>query len=246
MRIFDSSQKRSLFQSIHRFPAIVTALLLATASLHADSGGVRFPSPYTPPADVVHRTADIMSEGTRLSAELFSPKSAGSEKLPTIIMSHGWGGQASLLRPDAVAFARAGYLVLTFDYRGWGASDGRLIANKPLPPGNGTTSFTTEVRELREIVDPHDQLCDLMSAIHWIQAEPSCDTTRIGLWGTSYSGGHVVYGAAKDHRIRAVVSQVPALDSRFVIGTEEEKRKTFEDATKRAGANWDIHSRVSA
>jgi len=217
-------------------PIGIGVFLLMTARLAytAELAGARSPSSFTPPTDIAYRTADILSEGSRLSAELFSSASDRGKKLPTIIMSHGWGGQASLLRPDAIAFARAGYLVVTFDYRGWGASDGRIIATKPLPTGDGRSSMTVEVRELREMVDPHDQLCDLMSVIHWIQAEPECDTTRIGLWGTSYSGGHVVYGAAKDHRIRAVVSQVPALDSRLVIGTEEERKRTFEDATKRA------------
>ena len=235
MRVTGSIKEWQGYDFSRRCLVACAAFSLATAIVaHAESRPPRSVTPFASPADINHRTADIMSEGTRLSAELFSPKSAGTEKLPTIIMSHGWGGQASLLRPDAIVFARAGYLVLTFDYRGWGSSDGRVVATAPLPSGDGKTPFTTDVRELREIVDPHDQLCDLMSVIHWVQAEPPCDTNRIGLWGTSYSGGHVVYAAAKDHRIRAVVSQVPALDSRFVIGTDEEKRKTFEDATKRA------------
>jgi len=63
-----------------------------------------------------------------MAAEVFSPKGA-NEKLPTILMSHGWGGTAEALRPDAVVFARAGFLVVTFDYRGWGNSDARLIAS---------------------------------------------------------------------------------------------------------------------
>jgi hypothetical protein len=80
------------------------------------------------PDDVTFRTADILSEGTRMAAEVFSPKTPGSERLPTIVMSHGWGGTAAALRPDAVRFARAGYLVVAFDYRGWGNSDSRLVA----------------------------------------------------------------------------------------------------------------------
>ena len=81
---------------------------------------------FTPPEDVSFRTATIMSEGTRMAAEVFAPKKPATEKLPTIIMSHGWGGVAAVLRGDAVEFARAGFLVVTFDYRGWGASDSRF------------------------------------------------------------------------------------------------------------------------
>ena len=58
-------------------------------------------------------------------------------KLPTIIMCHGWGGLAAHLRADAVVFAKAGYLVVVFDYRGWGASDSRVILAKPAPAGAG-------------------------------------------------------------------------------------------------------------
>lgn len=234
MSDFDPT-KRSYPAFPFRGAAIIALLLMAVNPLFAgENGKPRSPSPFAVPTDLAYRTADIISEGSRLSAELFSLSSENGKKLPTIIMSHGWGGQASLLRPDAIAFARAGYLVVTFDYRGWGASDGRVIATKPLPANDGKSPLSVEVLELREMVDPHDQLCDLMSVIHWVQAEPQCDTSRIGLWGTSYSGGHVVYGAAKDHRIRAVVSQVPALDSRLVIGTEEERKRTFDDATRRA------------
>jgi dipeptidyl aminopeptidase/acylaminoacyl peptidase len=142
------------------------------------------------------------------------------------------GGNASLLRPDAVFFARHGYLVVTFDYRGWGASDSRVVLTKPAPAHEGQT-FTAEVREIREVVDPLDQVNDLLNAIHWVQGEPACDTKRIGLWGSSYSGGHVVFAAAHDPRIKALVSQVPALDSRFVIASEEEKAKTYAEATQR-------------
>src|SRR5262249_18995722 len=71
------------------------------------------------PEDVTVRTADIMSEGTRMAAAVYAPKGPKSDRLPTIVMSHGWGGTAAALRPDAVRFARAGYLVVAFDYRGW-------------------------------------------------------------------------------------------------------------------------------
>ncbi len=84
------------------------------------------------PEDITFRTADIQSDGTRMAAEVYAPKNPKTDKLPTIVMSHGWGGTAAILRPDAIRFAQAGYLVVAFDYRGWGNSDSRLVAaNKP-------------------------------------------------------------------------------------------------------------------
>jgi dienelactone hydrolase len=208
------------------------ALLVLTlaASAVAQEPAARF----TPPADVVFRTATIMSEGTRMAAEIFAPARSATEKLPTIIMSHGWGGVASVLRGDAVEFARAGYLVVTFDYRGWGASDSRVILTSPQPKRTSDLRFTAEVQEVREVVDPIDQTTDLANAVSWVYGEPQCASDRIGLWGSSYSGGHVVYVAARDPRVKATVSQVPAFDSRWITLSGEEAAKTYEEATKRA------------
>ena len=196
--------------------------------------GQTVPAPYEPPADVAYRKATIISEGSRLGAELFSPKDAAGKPLPTIVMSHGWGGTAQQLRSDASVFARAGYLVVTFDYRGWGASEGRVVLTKPAERGKPGEPFTAEVKEIREVVDPLEQTTDLLNVLHWLQREKQCDSNRIGLWGSSYSGGHVVYAAARDPRVKATVSQVPALDSRFVLQTEELRRQTFQQATQRA------------
>lgn len=210
---------------------MVVVVLVASATFAF--GDARRPSPFTPPADVDYHSENIMSEGSRLSAEVFSPKSTGNAKLPTIILSHGWGGQASLLRPEAVAFAKAGYLAVTFDYRGWGSSDGRVVLASPPPETFSKAPFDAKVIEIREVVDPIDQTTDLLNAIHWVHGLANCDTNRIGLWGTSYSGGHVVFAAATDHRVKAIVSQVGSLDSRFVVASNEEATKTREEAVRR-------------
>src|SRR5215475_15845663 len=168
---------------------------------------------FNPPADIEYRKANIMSEGVRMSAELYSLKSNAGKQLPTIIMSHGWGGVAAQLRLQAIDFARAGYLVIAFDYRGWGASDSRLILVGRAPYKIENHRFTAEMIEVREVVDPFEQTQDIFNAIHWAMGEPQVDKTRVGLWGTSYSGGHVVYAAAHDPRIKAIVSQVGALFS---------------------------------
>jgi dienelactone hydrolase len=183
------------------------------------------------PPDVAFRTADIMSEGTRMAAEVFAPKEPKRQKLPTIVMSHGWGGTAAHLRPDAVRFAQAGYLVVTFDYRGWGNSDSRLVATRKPEKKNG--KLIAEVREVREVVDPIDQTTDILNAINWVVGEKQCDQEHIGLWGSSFSGGHVVYVAARDPRVKAFVSQVGAMDGRWVLRTQM-RDYTFGQGTARA------------
>src|SRR6185369_12414108 len=87
---------------------------------------------YQSPDDIAFRPVTIISEGSRLGGETFVLKKNEGQSLPTIILCHGWGGIAERLRPEAVAFARAGYFAVSFDYRGWGKSEGRIVAAKSL------------------------------------------------------------------------------------------------------------------
>ncbi|HTM54381.1 MAG TPA: alpha/beta fold hydrolase [Pirellulales bacterium] len=216
--------------------AFFTALLSIGLGLHMTAFVVAQqaanPS-FNPPADVDFKTATIMSEGTRMAAELYAPRTSADAKLPTIVMAHGWGGVAANLRPDAIVFARAGYLVVVFDYRGWGASDSRVVLTSPQGPRSKDRRFQAEVLEVREVVDPIDQTTDLANAVSWVYGEPRCDRERIGLWGSSYSGGHVVYVAARDPRVKATVSQVPAFDSRPTALENGAREKTFSEAAAR-------------
>ena len=181
--------------------------------------------------EVRSESAVIISEGTRLHAELFvADDSAGPR--PTVIMCHGWGGTANLLREDAMEFARAGFLTVTFDYRGWGRSAARLVTTLP-PTRDLDGRLIAEVEEVRGVVDPIDQTADIHNVLHWIHGESRCDTDRIGLWGSSFGGGHVLHVAARDPRVRAIVSQVPSLDSRWVINNPDYRERTFAEGTRR-------------
>jgi dienelactone hydrolase len=195
--------------------ALKLALPLLCVSVFAQA-------PFTAPPEIDYRKADMYSEGTRMSAELFSLKSMAGKKLPTILMAHGWGGVKASLRPDAVLFAKSGYLVVTFDYRGWGASDSR------------TARIKGQTQDVREVVDPIDFGTDWLNAIHWVAGEPQCDMARLGLWGSSFSGGLVVWAAERDPRVKVLHSQVGSLDGRFVVQSDAERAKTYEEATKMA------------
>ena len=206
-------------------PVLVLALLLISPA-----GAQR---QWSAPEGIDWREGTIYSEGTRLAAEIFSLESNSGEKLPCILMAHGWGGTVRGLRRDAVAFAKAGFLAVAFDYRGWGNSDPRVILADPAPNGKAGR-FPAEVLAIREVVDPVDQTRDWLNAMHWLQSEPMCDTSRIGVWGSSYSGGHVLYVAAHDRRVKAVFSQVGGMDSRFVVATKEQTARTLDEANRRA------------
>jgi dienelactone hydrolase len=185
---------------------------------------------------VEERKVDILSEGVRIHADVYSPKPATAGPLPTIVMSHGWGGTAAMLQPQATDFARAGYLVVVLDYRGWGESDSRLVLTKPGPNSSQKTGqrFTAEVKEIREVVDPLDQATDIFNVIHWAMGEPRVDNDRIGLWGTSFSGGLVVYVAARDARIKALVSQVGYMGQPIATMSAFALAKSYDDGIRRA------------
>ncbi|MBI3864629.1 MAG: alpha/beta fold hydrolase [Planctomycetia bacterium] len=197
--------------------------LIAASDLLAQERKPDFPVP----DDVTVRSEAIISEGTRIAAEVFVQKKPASEKLPTIVMSHGWGGTAAALRPDAIVFAQAGYFVVAFDYRGWGKSDSRLVMSGKKPEVKEGGTLVAEVKEVREVVDPIDQTTDILNAINWVAGDRQCDTERIGLWGSSFSGGHVVYVAARDPRVKAFVSQVGSMDGRWAIGTPQIRAYTL-------------------
>jgi hypothetical protein len=106
-------------------------------------------------------------------------------------MAHGFGGtKDSGLLPFAEAFAEAGLDVVLFDYRGFGESSG----------------------EPRQLAWPPRHRDDYRAAVEYARGLDGVDPERIVLWGTSWSGGHVVYVAADDPRIAAVISQSPDLD----------------------------------
>jgi len=188
------------------------------------------------PDGVETRAIDIMSDGTRLSGDLFYQEGLGeTDSRPGLVLCHGWGGvKAHLNIAYAPQFAAAGYVVLTFDYRGWGESDSRLVIRGEMPKPDADGDVVVTARAIRQLVDPVDQIRDITSCVDYLTAEPGVDLNRIGLWGSSYGGGHVVYMAASDDRVKCIVAQVSGQDSRgiaMVIGGMDGVRR---DASQRA------------
>ncbi len=159
------------------------------------------------------KTIDIWSEGTRMSADLFIPDDhQEGQRRPAILLCHGWAGPKShLSRTWAPFFCKAGFVCLTFDYRGWYESDARIALQAPQPTPDADGFVTVRGKPVREVVDPLDQNRDIYNCIHWLLEQPCVDTERFGLWGSSFGGGHVIHVAGHDPRVKAVVSQVPGM-----------------------------------
>ncbi len=163
---------------------------------------------------VLQRDITLWSNGTRLSGVLLFPEGRKeSEKLPAIVLCNGWGGTKAFLMRSGIAprFAAAGFVVINYDYRGWGDSDSRLVVRCDMPRPDKEGNVTAKAQAIREVVDPFDQQEDIDAALSYVHGEPMVDKGRIGIWGTSFGGGHVIYRAAHDRRIACVVAQVGSM-----------------------------------
>ncbi|MDP6633955.1 MAG: alpha/beta fold hydrolase [Phycisphaerae bacterium] len=163
---------------------------------------------------IVKREITLWSDGTRLSGALLYPKDRkADQKLPGLVLCNGWGGTKAFLLNSGIAprFAAAGYVVIVYDYRGWGESNCRLVVRGKTPKPDKDGNVTVKAQAIREVVDPVDQQKDIDAAVSYIYGEPMVDQARIGIWGTSFGGGHVIYRAAHDKRIACVAAQVGSM-----------------------------------
>ncbi len=134
--------------------------------------------------------ADIQfqSAGVNCAGWFYPGSSAAQAPRPCIVMAHGLGGIKEMgLDAYAQRFAAAGYAVLVFDYRYFGASEGRP----------------------RQLLSISAQLADWRAAIAHVRSLPAVNAEQVVLWGSSLSGGHVIAVAADDARLAAVIAQVP-------------------------------------
>jgi cephalosporin-C deacetylase-like acetyl esterase len=140
--------------------------------------------------DVSFQTADNVT----LRGWFYKPKDS-SGRLPCLVMAHGF---SALKEMDLDTFAeyftsKLSLTCLVYDNRGFGASD------------------TKEGQPRQEIL-PAQQTSDYSDAITYAQTREEVDSNKIGIWGSSYSGGHVLWVGAVDKRVKAVLCQVPCVD----------------------------------
>lgn len=141
-------------------------------------------------AEFERHDVTFKSQGLDCAGWYYAPKNLQSEeKRPAIVMASGYSlVKEAGLDKFAQKFAEAGFVVLAFDYRYFGASEGQ-------PRGQ---------------LFYYEQIQDYRNAITWVSLQQEVDPERIGIWGNSFSGGHVLHLAAFDKRVKAVVATVPA------------------------------------
>ena len=193
-----------------------------------------FQGPLFSEYEVSTENIEVWSDGTRMQGNLFIPQDKNKKKWPTILLAHGWGGTKDHLnRAYAPKFAAAGFIVMTFDYRGWGESDSRLVIYDDMPkPSMWSNKVKVEAIAIRELVDPLDQYEDIQSCLYFLEGDPRVDTTRIGIWGSSFGGGHAVMVGATDPRIKVIVSQVGSMGADMELYAKELKKRLVMQARK--------------
>lgn len=133
------------------------------------------------------------ADGQTIRGWLFRPRDPASPP-PLVVLGGGFSCVKEMGLPAfATRFAAAGLAALAFDYRNLGASDGHP----------------------RQELDPWLQIEDLRHAVTYATTLPGIDPQRIGVWGTSYSGGHSLVLAATDRRVKCVVAQMPTISGHW-------------------------------
>jgi pimeloyl-ACP methyl ester carboxylesterase len=110
----------------------------------------------------------------------------------TIVLAHGWSGNAADMLPAARALHEAGFAVALYDARGHGTSgkDGPITILK----------FAEDIR----------------ASLNHLGTRSDIDPVRIGLLGHSLGGAAAILVAATDPRLRAVVSCSAFTDPRTI------------------------------
>ena len=136
------------------------------------------------------RKVQFKSEDHTLSGVLVLPEGV-SGPVPLVVMGGGWCYVKEIVMPHyAKGIVAAGSAVLMFDYRNFGESTG----------------------ERRQHINPSEQIEDFRNAISYAETLPEIDAQRIGVWGISYAGGHVISVAAMDSRVKLAVSNIPVVN----------------------------------
>jgi uncharacterized protein len=133
------------------------------------------------------KPVSFYSEGVKLVGDVYYPDGIrAGERRAGVVLCHGYTGVKDLYLPDnARVLNEAGYVAMTFDYKGWGDSGG--------PRGR---------------LAPYSRVADVQAALTFLGTLPEVDPEHLGIYGTSYGGATVVWVGAIDTRVKCVVSVV--------------------------------------
>lgn len=191
-------------------------------------------------ADPQKTPVTIWSEGTRMAGDIWRPGDLpADETRPGIVVVQGFpGSKAGYERMGYPRrFAEAGFIVLSFDFRGWNESESRYYAVEEPGEPDADGMVSVRVQTVRDVNDPIGRLEDLQAAVDFLAGEPGVDASRIGLWGTSFGAGNVISIGGRDDRVKAIVAQVGYMKGEAL--TQEQIAGAHQRATQKARGEID-------
>jgi hypothetical protein len=163
------------------------------------------------------------SDGVTLRGWFYKPASIAAARLPCLVISNGFAATKEMrLNIWGECFSsRLPLICLVYDNRGFGDSD-------------------TKEGSVRQEINPSLQTSDISDAITYAQARDDVNPDKIGIWGTSFSGGNVLCVGAIDRRVRAVISQVPLVDGwqNYHALVPNSRRKEMEEMFQAGPSNF--------
>lgn len=165
-----------------------------------------FSAPQYQDSGSIRTNVSYYSNNYLLKGWLFKPSRSENKKLPAIVMAPGFSGiKECNYQSYAENFSKAGFAVLLFDYPNFGESEGIN----------------------RQEADPSLQVQAYRDGISYLAALEDVDPKRIGLWGGSYSGGHVIVAGALDKRVKCIVAMTPFISGSFYVKNMPSKTISF-------------------
>jgi fermentation-respiration switch protein FrsA (DUF1100 family) len=163
------------------------------------------------------------SDGTKLVGDLYTPQGHKDGGLPALIVTGSWlTVKEQMPAVYAARMAADGFAALTFDYRGWGESDG----------------------EPRSFEVPASKARDIQNAVGFLQKRVGVDSARIGALAICASCGYLALAATEDSRIRSIAMVAPWLHNAELVRLMYGGETGVKDRLERARAAKDKYERT--
>lgn len=186
--VFEVDDEGKILRNVEHFnPDILlaswTGLQPASYSVH-DAGAAR-------DGGVKMQSVSFTSAGVHLAGHLFLPPNfEETAQYPSVIVTGSWTSVKEQM-PDEYAslLAQEGILALTFDFTGFGQSEGQP----------------------RQLEDYRLKINDIKAAVDFLSAHPNVQQTAITGVGVCASAGYMAHATAEDQRISKLVLIAPWL-----------------------------------
>jgi pimeloyl-ACP methyl ester carboxylesterase len=216
MSICKLNYAKDVLMILKSYSNIIALSIIYFSSLFADTTYAQNANEVSV-SEIEHQVVTIWSQGIRLEGDIYKPKGLKtSDKLPGILMVPGWGGNKKNVEKNyAPHFAKQGFIVLSFDFKSWGQSDGPVVLAEKLATVDEAIEVNVKATHIRQIINPLSMVEDVRAALHFLGSESQVMPNNLGIWGTSMGGGLAVVVAANDDRVKALVSQLAPLNYKY-------------------------------